>query len=97
MSKGKKFDAAEKHFLEKERKYRAEINKLILELKVAREEAKMWRETYETAKKSIEEYEEMIDKLTKYVGMPKEDVKMACEREKHTVELYYRLLAKWKP
>lgn len=81
MSKGKKFDAAQKHFEGEKVKYEKQIKYL--------------REEISTQKKTISEQKEQIDsllaenrqlkdwvkRLLKYTELSKEEIKAACEKD----------------
>lgn len=80
--KGKKFDAAEKHFHEKEVKLRkliSELEKEVSEKADALAEATKKLSALENENAQLKEW---IDRLLQYTELSKEDIKEACEKDK---------------
>lgn len=87
MPKGKKFNAAEQHFLKKEQQYRKQIKELEQKLSSRENELKGVISIYETCGKRCQEQDEQITKLLKYCELSKEDIKKACEKDKAMAEI----------
>ena len=81
MSKGKKFNAAEKHFEKKRLQYENEIKYLKNELDTARKQSKHYQDLYEFDERNIEELNKLVDWLLKHAGLSKEEVKDACKKD----------------
>lgn len=80
--KGKKFEAAEKHFYKKETEYRKRINALE---EIVSEKAGLLKEAEERISVLETENSQMkdwIERLLQYTELSKEDVKKACEKDK---------------
>ena len=85
--KGKKFDAAEKHFLKKEEVYRKKIS--ALEKEVA-EKSKLLADVEEKVQNLESENEQMkdwVDRLLKYTELSQADIKKVCEKDKAIASL----------
>ena len=81
--KGKKFNAAEKHFEEKRVKMEKEIKCLREQLDESRKEAQSYKEKADAFESKIGELLDWIERLLEYTELSKEDIKAACERDKH--------------
>lgn len=88
--KGKKFDAAEKHFEKKRIKLENEIKSLKTQLDSAHRDTNHYRSLYEITARENEELKEWIERLLEYTELSKEDIKAACEKDKRMGEA-----AKW--
>lgn len=83
MGRGKKFDAAEKHFQEKLEKLRKEKDywrglALEKQQRVSDLETEL-----ETAKSTVEQQREWIERLLQYTELSKEEIRAACEKDKN--------------
>lgn len=86
MSKGKKFDAAEKHFEKKKCEYDRKIKSLTIALKESREETLKYKRLYEDANGENEQLKAWIERLLEYTELSMEDIKQACEKDKRMGE-----------
>ena len=86
MSKGKKFDAAEKHFEKKKCEYEKKIKYLSTELTESREEALEYKRLYESVSGENEQLKAWIERLLEYTELSMEDIKQACEKDKRMGE-----------
>lgn len=86
MSKGKKFDAAEKHFMGKQSKYEKEIK--LLNSRVAEQNATISEQKAQIDMLSAEnlQLKEWIERLLEYTELSPEDIKTACEKDKKMAE-----------
>lgn len=88
MPKGKKFDAAEKHFIEKEKVYQRRI----LELNnTVKQSAVIKREMFEkiqNLQSENDQLKEWIDRLLSYTELSESDIKKACEKDKRMAEMF---------
>ena len=82
MAKGKKFDAAEKHFEKKRIQYERKINDLTQQLENAHRDTRHFRSLYEFAERENEELKAWVERLLEYTELSKEDIKAACEKDK---------------
>lgn len=82
MSKGKKFTAAEKHFQEKEEKLRKELK--YWENRANEQSSKLLTvcEELASAKVTIQQQQEWIERLLQYTELDLSDIKAACEKDK---------------
>lgn len=81
MPKGKKFNAAEKHFEKKRLNYEKRIEYLEEQLDIARKQTKRYRDLYNFDERQIQEFDKIVNWLLEYVGLSKEEVKKACEKD----------------
>lgn len=86
MAKGKKFDAAEKHFEKKRVQYEKRIKDLNLQLENAHRDTRYFRSQYEFLQRENEELKNWIERLLEYTELSKEDIKAACEKDKRAAE-----------
>ena len=86
MSKGKKFTAAEKHFQEKEERLRKELK--YWERCANEQSAKLLTvcEELASAKVTIQQQQEWIERLLQYTELDLSDIKAACEKDKKVAE-----------
>lgn len=82
MSKGKKFSAAEKHFKEKEERLRKELK--YWEGRANEQSSKLLTvcEELATARATIAQQKDWIERLLQYTELDIEDIKVACEKDK---------------
>ena len=86
MPKGKKFDAAEKHFEKKRQEYENTIKCLNNALKESRQETIKYKTAYENAIGENEQLKSWIERLLEYTELSIEDIKEACEKDKRMGE-----------
>lgn len=86
MPRGKKFDAAEKHFLKKQDKYEKEIKSLREQLANAHKDTSLFRSRAEFFERENEELKNWVDRLLEYTELSKADIKQACEKDKKLAE-----------
>lgn len=86
MPKGKKFDAAEKHFEKKKCEYDRKIKSLTIALKESREETLKYKTLYEDISGENEQLKAWIERLLEYTELSMEDIKQACEKDKRMGE-----------
>ncbi len=82
MPRGKKYNAAEKHFIEKERRYQKQIrclNDVIAAQKLEIEQLKI---AVNERDNKILSQTDWINRLLEYTELEKEDIKAACETDK---------------
>ncbi|MDD3172193.1 MAG: hypothetical protein PHF63_00765 [Herbinix sp.] len=84
--KGKKFDAAEKHFMEKEARLKKQINSL--EARNSELRAALVEKTSENNSLSTKnaELEDWIERLLIYTELNREDIKRICQEDKRKGE-----------
>lgn len=88
--KGKKFDAAEKHFEKKRVALEKQIKELREQLENAHRDTRLFRTRLEFCERENEELKQWIERLLEYTELSKEDIKAACEKDKRLAEA-----AKW--
>ena len=86
MAKGKKFDAAEKHFEKKRVQYEKRIKDLNQQLENAHRDTRHFRSQYEFLQRENEELKNWIERLLEYTELSKEDIIAACEKDKRAAE-----------
>ena len=86
MAKGKKFDAAEKHFEKKRVQYEKRIKDLNQQLENAHRDTRYFRSRYEFLQRENEELKNWIERLLEYTELSQEDIKAACEKDKRAAE-----------
>lgn len=94
--KGKKFDAAEKHFEIKKREYERKIKYLSFKLGESSKQALEYKAMYESLLAENEKLKEWIDRLLEYTELSKEDIKEACEKDKRMKETAQMLSVMFK-
>lgn len=90
--KGKKFDAAEKHFEKKRIQYDKGIKYLREQLDASRKEAQLYKEKADSYELKNGELLDWIERLLEYTELPKEDVKAVFENEKRKNDAAMRLV-----
>ncbi len=88
MPKGKKFDAAEKHFYEKEQKLRQRIKFLDGVINQMNEEWNILQKENKQLKLDNEKLTEANSQLMKIQNLSEEDVQALLVRAKHLNEVY---------
>lgn len=86
MSKGKKFDAAEKHFEKKRIQYEKCIKELEQQVKNAHKDIYYFRSKFEFLERENEELKNWVERLLEYTELSKEDIRAACEKDKAMAE-----------
>jgi predicted RNase H-like nuclease (RuvC/YqgF family) len=81
MAKGKKFDAAEKHFREKEIMYSKMINQREDEIKELKDKLVELNSICKNLEKENEILNKENSKLLEYTGLDKKDIKIACKKD----------------
>jgi len=74
MPRGEKFNAAEKHFMNKEEKYRKEINALSSKLREIVHESNVLKRTNDDQEKKIKMLEEQLIEQNKLISMSPEEL-----------------------
>lgn len=85
MAKGKKYEAAEKHFDKKRVEYEKKIKTLTARVS---EQNKIIAENQEQISTLVMENQrlnEWVERLLEYTELSKEDIKAACEKDKRMV------------
>lgn len=82
MPKGKKFDAAEKHFAKEREKLNKEIKDLKQQVENAHRDTYHFKAQAEFLERENEELKNWIERLLEYTELSKEDIKAACEKDK---------------
>ena len=86
MAKGKKIDAAEKHFEKKRVKYEREIRRLtgiVSEQNKIISKNKQQISALETENAQLKDW---VERLLEYTELSKEDIKAVCEKDKRLGE-----------
>lgn len=86
MSKGKKFDAAEKHFEKKRIEYEKKIRYLTDMVSEQNKTIVSNKEKISTLESENTRLKEWIERLLDYTELSKEDIKAACANDKKMVE-----------
>ena len=86
MGKGKKFDAAEKHFEKKRIQYEKRIKYLEEQLDLTRKDLRAITSKYDFSLRENEELKSWIERLLEYTELSKEDIRAACEKDKRASE-----------
>ena len=82
MSKGKKFTAAEKHFIEKEQRYQRQIKRLNEYIAAQDLEIARLKVAVNERDKEILLQTDWINRLLEYTELDREDIKAVCEADK---------------
>ena len=81
MTKGKKFNAVEKHFMEKEAIYRRMLNRNEVEIKELQDKLVELDLLNKNLQKENDKLNKENTKLLEYVGLSKEDIRAACKKD----------------
>lgn len=84
MGKGKKFTAAEKHFLEKEKGYQNQIRILRERCLILQEGCESITIERDKLQDECRAKDDWIRRLLEYTELSGEDIKRACEKDKST-------------
>lgn len=87
MPKGKKFDAAKKHFSELETELRNKYRGIEAHARVLISENEELKKKLSTAEGENEQLRLWVERLLEYTELNKEDIKAACQRDKKAKEL----------
>lgn len=82
MPKGKKFDAAKKHFEGKRIEYEKQIKRLNTCIREQNEIISEQKEQLNTLLYENQQLKEWVERLLEYTELSKEDIKEACEKDK---------------
>lgn len=85
MAKGKKFDAAQKHFEGKRVEYEKKIKLLTARLNKQNEIILEMEKQIDNLSSKNQQLKEWIERLLEYTELSKEDIKAACEKDKKIV------------
>lgn len=92
--RGKKFDAAEKHFEKKRLRYEKQIKELCKQAEYNHGEIQHLRSKCELAERENEELKNWVERLLEYTELTKDDIRKACEKDKRMAEAA-EWLSKW--
>ena len=87
MSKGKKFNAAEKYFNEKELKLKKEIKTMDMKLEYLISEYNKLESEHINLKKENLELNTQIEKLLEYSKLDRNEIKKVCQKDIQLVSL----------
>ena len=87
MPKGKNFSAAEKHFAEKEQKYKRIIDDYKRELREAKKIISEKDREYEALITTVAQLQEWNERLLKYMDISEEDIKKVVEKDKASADM----------
>lgn len=96
MAKGKKFDAAQKHFeakriaIEKEKRY---LSDRVCELKAENQQIKAEMDELQAENQQLKDW---VDRLLEYTELSKEDIAASCEKDKKMKEIADMMLSLFK-
>lgn len=82
MARGKKFDAAEKHFYKEKCSYERRIKTLSDNLKSTTEKLALTERRLDEAENEITQLKDWVERLLEYTELSREDIKAACEKDK---------------
>ena len=82
MSRGKKFDAAEKHFQKIRLQYEHRLNRLATENANLRRQLSVNTEKLHNIEIENEQLKEWVERLLQYTELSKEDIKIVCQKDK---------------
>ena len=86
MGRGKKFEAAEKHFEKKRIQYEKRIKYLEEQLELTRKDLRKFVSNCDFIERENEELKNWIERLLEYTELSKEDIRAACEKDKKAAE-----------
>lgn len=82
MAKGKKFDAAQKHFEDKKIELEKQIKALTARVSEQNKTISEQRGQIDALSSENQQLKEWIERLLEYTELSKEDIKAACEKDK---------------
>lgn len=82
MAKGKKFDAAQKHFEGKKIELEKQIKALTTRVSEQNKTISEQRGQIDALSSENQQLKEWIERLLEYTELSKEDIKAACEKDK---------------
>lgn len=82
MAKGKKFDAAQKHFEGKKIELEKQIKALISRVSEQNKTISEQKGQIDVLSSENQQLKEWIERLLEYTELSKEDIKAACEKDK---------------
>lgn len=82
MAKGKKFDAAQKHFEGKKIELEKQIKALTARVSEQNKTISEQKEQIDALSSENQQLKEWIERLLEYTELSKEDIKAACEKDK---------------
>lgn len=82
MAKGKKFDAAQKHFEGKKIELEKQIKALTARVNEQNKTISEQRGQIDALSSENQQLKEWIERLLEYTELSKEDIKAACEKDK---------------
>ena len=91
MPKGKKYNAAEKHFIEKEQRYQRQIRYLNDLIAAQDLEIRRLKAAVNERDNQILSQTDWINRLLEYTELNKEDIKAACEADKQHNDAFVSL------
>lgn len=91
MPRGKKYNAAEKHFIEKERRYQKQIRYLNDVIAAQKLEIEQLKIAVNERDNKILLQTDWINRLLEYTELEKEDIKAACDRDKRVNDAFTSL------
>ena len=86
MSKGKKFNAAEKYFIEKEAKYQSQLRSLTATIHGLRADQAEILHKNQALTDENTQLKDWIERLLQYTELSEADIKAVCEQDKHRGE-----------
>lgn len=86
MPKGKKFNAAEKHFQEKEKQYQNQIKALNEHIKQNAVDKNNYDEQIHNLQSENEQLKTWIERLLEYTELDADDIKKACKKDKRMTD-----------
>ena len=81
MSKGKKFDAAQKHFEGEKVKYEKQIKYLREEISTQNKTISEQKAQIDSLSSENRQLKDWVERLLEYTELSKEDIKAACEKD----------------
>lgn len=86
QQKGKKFNAAEKHFIEKEIKYQSQIKSLTTTIQgIKSSQAELLHKNQVLTDENTQ-LKDWVERLLQYTELSEADIKAVCEQDKHRGE-----------
>ena len=81
MSKGKKFDAAQKHFEGEKVKYQKQIKCLREKITTQEKVISEQKEKIDSLLAENRQFKDWVERLLEYTELSKEEIKAACEKD----------------